>query len=239
MKLVQQLKELWRKAGMHPRKWLSNLKKVLAEIDMKDRAKQIGLSIYDLLSVKALGVIWSASSDQFSFSAGPLVKNIILTKKKFLSKILTLFHTLGYVMPFVVRAKIHLQEVWISGIDWDDQFPENISDRAKKWFAQLEDLGIIKIGRCLRGSSAQIVTEQSFHVFSDASEDACAAVMYERNVYEDGSASISFIAFKFKVTPLNVHSTPLLELLGAIFGLHLCQVVSKVLRCYEKVFFLV
>ena len=39
MKLVQQLKELWRKAGMHPRKWLSNSKKVLAEIDMKDRAK--------------------------------------------------------------------------------------------------------------------------------------------------------------------------------------------------------
>ena len=234
MKLVQQLKELWRKAGMHPRKWLSNLKKVLAEIDMKDRAKQIGLSIYDLLSVKALGVIWSASSDQFSFSAGPLVKNIVLTKKKFLSKISTLFHPLGFVIPFVVRAKIHLQEVWISGIDWDDQFPENISDRAKKWFAQLEDLGIIKIGRCLRGSSAQ-----SFHVFSDASEDACAAVMYERNVYEAGSASISFIVFKFKVTPLNVHSTPLLELLGAVFGLHLCQVVSKILRCYEKVFFLV
>ena len=24
LKLIQQLKELWRKAGMHPRKWLSN-----------------------------------------------------------------------------------------------------------------------------------------------------------------------------------------------------------------------
>ena len=57
---------------MHPRKWLSNSKKVLAEIDMKDRAKQIDLSMDDLPSVKTLGIIWSASSDQFCFGAAPL-----------------------------------------------------------------------------------------------------------------------------------------------------------------------
>ena len=37
LKLVQQFKQSWRKAEMHPRKWLSNSKKVLREIDMKDR----------------------------------------------------------------------------------------------------------------------------------------------------------------------------------------------------------
>ena len=106
VKLVQQLKELWKKAGMLPRKWLSNSKKVLAEIDLKDRAKQIDLSMDDLPSVKTLGVIWSASTDQFSFSAVLLVGNIILTKRKFLSKISTLFDPLGFVTPFVVKAKI-------------------------------------------------------------------------------------------------------------------------------------
>ena len=53
--------------------------------------------------------------------------------------------------------------------------------------------------------------------------------MYEKNVYEDGSASVSFNTSKYKVAMLNAHSTPQLELLGAILGLHLCQVVSKVL----------
>ena len=86
-----------------------------------------------------------------------------------------------------------MQELWISRIDWDDELPENISDKAKKWFAELQDLSNIKIGRCLRRPTIQIVTDQSFHVLSDASEDAYAAVMYERNVYEDGSVSISFI----------------------------------------------
>ena len=84
MKLVHQLKELWRKAGMHPRKWLSNSKNVLREIDMKDRAKQIDLSMDDLPSVETLAAVWSASSDQFSFSAAPLAEDIVLTKKEVL-----------------------------------------------------------------------------------------------------------------------------------------------------------
>ena len=47
--------------------------------------------------------------------------------------------------------------------------------------------------------------------------------------FEDESVSVSFIASKSKVAPLNVHGTPWLELLSTTLGLHLCQVVSKVL----------
>ena len=81
---------------MHRRKWLSNSKKVLREIDMKDRAIQIDLSMDDLPSVKTLGVVCSASSNQFSFSAAPLAEDIVLTKRKFLIKISTLFDSLGF-----------------------------------------------------------------------------------------------------------------------------------------------
>ena len=88
---------------------------------------------------------------------------------------------------------------------------------------------IKKIDRCLRRSSTQVVTDQSFHVVSNVSEDAYAAVMYERNVYEDGSVSMSFIASKSKVSPLIAHSTSRLELVGAILEMYLCQVVSNVL----------
>ena len=59
---VKQLKGLWRKAGMHPRNWLPKSKKVLAEINRKDRARQIDLSMNDLPSVKTLAVTRSSSS---------------------------------------------------------------------------------------------------------------------------------------------------------------------------------
>ena len=116
---------------MHPRKWLSNSKKVLAEIFMKESGKQIDLSMDDLPLVKTLGVIWSPSSDQFFFSAAPLVEKSF-DKKEVMSKISTLFDPLGFVMPFAVTTKILMQEVWISGIDWDDQLPEVILDKTKK-----------------------------------------------------------------------------------------------------------
>ena len=95
--------------------------------EVQSKAKQIDLSMDDLPSIKALGEILPASSDQF-----PLVENIALTKRKFLSKISKLFDPLGFVTPVVVRAKILMQEVWISGIDCNDQLPENISDEARK-----------------------------------------------------------------------------------------------------------
>ena len=75
-------------------------------------------------------------------------------------------------MPFVVS--------WFPGINWDDQLLEKTS---KKRFEELQDLG--KIARCLKRSTTQVEADQHFDVFSDASEDADAAAMYERNVYED------------------------------------------------------
>ena len=225
------VKKLATSLGMHPKKVVVKFRERFRRNRYEGQRYegQIDINMVDLPSVKTLGIIWSASSNQFSFSAVPLVENIVLTKRKFLSKTSTLFDLMGFVTPFVVRVKSLMQEVWVSGIDWYDQSPENILDKAKKWFAELQDLRNLKIGRWLRRSTSQVVADQSFHVFSSASSDAYAAAMYERNVYEDGSVSVSFISSKSKVASLNANSTPRLELLGTILGLQLCQVVSKVL----------
>ena len=44
---------------MHPIEWLSNSKNILREIEIKDRKKQIDLSMDNLPSIKTFGVVWS------------------------------------------------------------------------------------------------------------------------------------------------------------------------------------
>ena len=80
------------------------------------------------------------------------------------------------------------------------------------------------IGGCLRRSITQVLTDESFYAFSKASEDTYAAVIYERNVYEDGPVSVSFINYKYKLAPMNAYSNP-----DTTLELYLCKVVSKVL----------
>ena len=53
-------------------------------------------------------------------------------------------------MPFIACGKILLQEMWATGIDWDNLFQENLATKACKWLGELEDLTIIKVPQCLR-----------------------------------------------------------------------------------------
>jgi len=71
IELYHQLSELWTKAGMHARKWLSNSTKVLREIPQEDRLTEIDIDRDDLPSTKALGVAWIAQNDAFTFRTVP------------------------------------------------------------------------------------------------------------------------------------------------------------------------
>ena len=66
IQLVQELQELWAKAGMKARKWLSNLSEVLAAIPKELRAYEIDLN-GSLTATKTLGVLWRAQQDILTF----------------------------------------------------------------------------------------------------------------------------------------------------------------------------
>ena len=60
------------------------------------------------------------------------------------------------------------------------------------------------------------VASKNLHGFSDASEDAYAAVVYLRIVGSDGKVHISLVTSKTKVAPIKRLSIPRLELCGAL-----------------------
>ncbi|KAK3736479.1 hypothetical protein QZH41_005829 [Actinostola sp. cb2023] len=230
IELYHQLSKLWEKAGMHARKWISNSEKVLEEIPVEDRASEIDLTTGDLPSVKTLGVLWKAKEDVFTYKSQQLAENNeVLTKRSFLKKIATLFDPLGLLSPYTIRAKILMQELWTTGIDWDDQLMIDQVKQATKWFKELENLPSIQVPRCIQPALGDLVT-MSLHTFTDASADAYGAVVYSRCEYKSGNIAIRIVASKSRVAPLKATSIPRLELMGAVLGLRLSLSISKVYK---------
>ena len=229
VELYHQLSALWRVANMQARKWISNSPKVIEAIPEEDRATEIVINGGQNPITKTLGVSWNSTEDVFTLVASPGSSDIqAITKRNVLRKVASIFDPLGFVGPFIIVAKILIQELWSRGYDWDDEIQDDVADKIEAWFEQLQNLDKVKIPRCLRKvervKSKQIVT------FVDASQQAYGAVVYLRCEYENESVTSRLIAAKSKVAPLTPMTVPRLELMGAILGLRLTQSLLTVLE---------
>ena len=129
--------------------------------------------------------------------------------------------------PFVIKAKILLQELWTRGYDWDDVIHDEIASRIGSWYGQLRSLGNVQVPRCLR--EAKEVVAKRVITFVDASLQAYGTVVYLQCVYNDATVSSRLVASKCKVAPLKPMTVPRLELAGAVLGLRLTQHLTVVL----------
>ena len=121
IELYKQLSRLLTKAGMHARKWLSNSSTLLSVIPQNDRKAEVDLDRGQLPSAKTLGVWWVADRDEFTYKENALDDSMVYTKRNFLKKISSLFDPIGFIAPFTIRAKILLQDMWTTGLEWDEE----------------------------------------------------------------------------------------------------------------------
>ena len=215
VELYKQLSELWEKAGMQTHKWLSNSLKVLENIPSQYRTSEVNFDDKEVLPVKTLGVLWLATEDVFTFKSYCVSEKFQPTKRNYLKRIATLFDPLGMISPFIIRAKVLMQEIWVCGLNWDDPLPEEISVKMMSWFAELPMLSKLRIPRCLQ---LREVTSATLHAFVDASQNAYGAVIYMRSKHRERNVLLSFVASKTKVAPLQSLSIPRLELMAAVLG---------------------
>ena len=188
-------------------------------------ATEVDLDSGDVQPVKTLGVLWLPQEDIFKFQVSQPIDGPPNTKRELLRKTATLFDPLGFLSPYVVHARILLQETWAAGVDWDDPLGSDLQSKVDEWFRELEDLPSICIPQCLQAT--RDVKSTSLHTFVDASEEAYGAVVYIRHTYVDGTVTSRMVASKSRVSPLQAVSIPRLELIATVVGVTLTKSVSE------------
>ena len=121
--LVPKLGQLLSNGGFHLTKWVSNSPKVLATIPESERAKSVkDLQLGVMPSQRALGVKWNLESDTFGLKVK--VKEKPPTRRGILSLVSSVYDPVGFVSPFVLPAKVILQDLCCRGLKWDEVVPD-------------------------------------------------------------------------------------------------------------------
>lgn len=121
-----------------------------------------------------------------------------------------------------------MQDVWRSGINWDERVGDDIEQRWRKWIELFDQVAKIQIPRCyFKAASSERYGTLQAHLFVDASEAAYSAVVYFRIVDAEGHPQCSIVTAKTKVAPIKYASIPRLELMAAVLGARLLTFVEE------------
>ena len=224
--LSSQLCELLARGGFKLTKWLSNSRKVIESLPASERAAQVKDLDFEKLPVeRALGVQWNISSDQFGFRI--VIKDRPATRRGILSIVSSVYDPLGFVAPFILNAKLILQDLCRKKLDWDDVIPEDIMRRWQAWLQELPKLEQVAIDRCFKPPNFGEVSSTQLHHFSDASQQGYGAVTYLRITDRSGNTKCSFVMGKSRLAPMKSVTVPRMELSAAVVATRLDTMSRK------------
>lgn len=234
LELVKQIKNIHQSGGFTIRKWKSNSKKVM-EIIGDEPSDLQNLNVdSDQHFEKVLGLWWNVENDCFTyllrFNKGneKVLKGIeIPTKREVLRVLMSIYDPLGLINHYLSYSKCLMQEIWSSGIDWDEKINGQIFKKWLWWVEQLPLVEKLNIPRCYISEFDTLKNvNKHLHVFVDASKNNCAAVAFLR-MESNGKIECNIVSAKTKVAPLKLISIPKLELVAAQIGARLGVSLQK------------
>lgn len=168
-------------------------------------------------SIKTLGIAWQPATDMFIFNPSESKPLEIWTKRKVLSEISKLFDPLGWMAPFVIKAKVLMQRICQHEKcnNWNDELPSDLLGQWIDIFEQMKQPIPVQVPRWIGLSNDMVKVE--LRCFADASTRAYCSAIYLRVVLMNGQIKCTLVAAKTKVAPQNPLITiPRLELCAAV-----------------------
>ncbi|XP_055528075.1 uncharacterized protein LOC129720610 [Wyeomyia smithii] len=232
IELAKQVKRIHSRGGFEIRNWASNSRKVLSAMGEEQVPEKSMDIASEMAYEKVLGMWWSTSTDNFTYkmftrrNEDVLLKGKRPTKRELLRTIMSIYDPLGMIAHYLMFLKVLLQDVWRSGVSWDECIADREWKKWKTWLGFLPKLETLQIPRCYRLSiSMGPSTRIQLHTFVDASEEGYAAVCYFR-FEEHNQIECALIGAKSRVAPLKFVSIPRLELQAAVVGARLAHSIQ-------------
>ena len=108
-----------------------------------------------------------------------------------MSVISSVYDPLGITAPFILLAKLILQDLCRRQLQSDDPIPENSLTKWEKRLTDLPKLSNVTLTRCLKPLDFGEVATYELHHLDDASQYAYGAVFYLRIVNVNGQIHCS------------------------------------------------
>ncbi|XP_037931719.1 uncharacterized protein LOC119666509 [Teleopsis dalmanni] len=234
--LAEAVRNIHEQGGFHMRSWTSNAPEVLAALN--ENGEQTGKSFnnnIDTLPIeKILGMYWDPKSDCFKYvlkfvrlRRNVFADEIVPTKREVLQILMSIFDPLGLAACLTSYLKILIQDIWRSGIDWDQPLVPDLMGKWLAWVACMPIFVNISVPRCYSPYITESSCDVQIHTFVDASEFAYAAVSYFR-IKDKYGVSTRIVAAKTKVAPMRPMSIPKMKLQAAVIGTWLMNTICKV-----------
>ncbi|XP_073947336.1 uncharacterized protein [Choristoneura fumiferana] len=215
-------------ASFQLHKWAANHPALLADIPADKQHFNERELAQQNLSMKALGVSYDISNDQFKITR-PTSEPTKWNKRSVLSFISSFFDPLGLAAPVILKAKQFMQRLWLDNLEWDSPLPQEFLKDWLKFYQCLNSMPVICVNRDLDIHNANNV---EIFGFCDASAGAIGAVIYVK-VIKSGTAKFTLLCAKSRVAPIKTRLTiPKLELNAAVL---LAQLYSKVASIFGAI----
>lgn len=166
--------------------------------------------------VKTLGVHWEPVGDSITYHTQIVSIMEKCTKRVVVSEMSKLYDPLGFCAPFVVRAKMIVQNLWRLQVQWDETVPLVIQTQWNEFRTSLNKLNDLKIIRQVTPKKSS--NDLELHIFCDASEKAFGACAYIRGITVDGKINTQLLMAKSRVAPVKQQTIPRLELCAAVLA---------------------